>query len=331
MNKRLRVGILGAAHINKVAILDAAAGAPGFVPTAIASRSLDKAQAYAAEHGIAHAFGDYHAAIASHDVDAIYIPLPNSQHVEWSIAALEAGKPVLCEKPLAMNADEARTLRDTVDRTGGVFVEAFHYRYHTFIRRIKQLIDAGAIGDLKSLSIIGHVPGARMKADNIRRNAALGGGVTMDLGVYAIDAMRYLVGETPRVVSAKAELSLPEIDGAMHAELAFPNGVTADFHVSHISPHPETESAISIVGSEGAIHATRPYLPHNSGELRLQTAKMELLEHADAMTTYMFQARAFIEHAARERIVETDVHSGIINMEIIDAVYRAAGLRPRGV
>lgn len=330
MSEPLRVGILGAAHINQVAIFDAAQRVTDFMPAAIASRSLAKAEAYAAQHGIPRAYGDYRAVIEATDIDAIYIPLPNSQHAEWSIAALDAGKAVLCEKPLAMNAVEAQQICDAVDRTKGIFVEAFHYRYHTFIRRIKQLLDDGAVGQVKRLSMTGQVPGARMASDNIRLNPALGGGVTMDLGVYAIDGLRYLTGETPRVVSAEPEISRPEIDGAIQVELEFPSGVAASFFVSHIAKVPQTESELEIIGTDGTLHASRAYLPHNNGVLRLKSARHEFEEKADTDTTYMFQARAFLEHARRRRPVETDARSGLVNMQVIDDVYRAAGLRPRG-
>ena len=142
----LRVGILGAARIAEPALVAPARAVDGLRVTTIASRTLSVAEDYAQKHGIARAVGSYDAVIADPEIDAVYIPLPNNLHMQWTIAALEAGKVVLCEKPLAMNAAEAQQICDAVERTGGVFVEAFHYRYHPFIHRIKALLRGGAIG-----------------------------------------------------------------------------------------------------------------------------------------------------------------------------------------
>lgn len=326
----LKLGILGVARIARPALIEPARIVTGLEVTAVASRTLSRAQDYASQHGIAHARGDYRAVIDDPQIDAVYIPLPNNLHAKWSIAALEAGKAVLCEKPLSMNTEEAQTICDAVNRTGGLFVEAFHYRFHPFIHRIKALLDDGAIGRVRHIEIRAQVPGALIPADNIRRKPELGGGAAMDLGIYCVDSLRFLMGEAPQVLSAEATLSDPNIDGTMAASLRFANGTTAILRASHIYPKPSLDSVLVLEGEGGRLTATKHFLPQLGAELVVENDAGVHHEAADKTPTYVYQARAFAELARRQTRPETDAQSGLENMKIIDALYRAAGLAPRG-
>ncbi|HTO40943.1 MAG TPA: Gfo/Idh/MocA family oxidoreductase, partial [Rhizomicrobium sp.] len=296
----------------------------------VASRTLARAQTYAAKHGIARAVGDYRAVIDDPRIDAVYIPLPNNLHAQWSIAALEAGKAVLCEKPLSMNQSEAAAILAAVERTSGIFVEAFHYRFHPFIQRIKALLTEGAIGRVRNIEVRAQVPGALIPADNIRRKPELGGGAAMDLGIYCIDTLRYLMDATPQVLSAEATLSDPQIDGTMAASLRFADGTTASLRASHIYPEPMLDSVLIVEGEAGRLTATKHFLPQLGAELVLETAQGQSRETADTTSTYSYQAAAFVEFARGSGVLTTDARSGLENMKVIDALYRAAGLSPRG-
>src|SRR5690606_16634605 len=148
------------------------------------------------------AYPTYESLLASPDVDAIYNPLPNALHGPWTIRALEAGKHVLCEKPLASNADEAVRMAEVAARTGKRLVEAFHWRYHPLAERMRQIVASGELGRLREVSSYFCVP--LVLPRDIRFDYALGGGATMDLGCYAIHQMRHLVGGEPEVVRARA-------------------------------------------------------------------------------------------------------------------------------
>src|SRR5436190_18142703 len=152
MADKIRWGILSTANIGKARVIPAMQQTNNGKVVAVASRTLEKAQAFAAELNIPITYGSYEELIASPEVDAIYIPVPNSEHVPWSILCAEAGKPTLCEKPLARNAVEAQRIVDTFAEKGVLFAEAFMYRFHPQTVRVKEMVDSGAIGDIKAIS-----------------------------------------------------------------------------------------------------------------------------------------------------------------------------------
>ena len=147
-----RIGLLGASKIARGAVIAPAANNPDFEIVAVGARDAARARAYADEHGIAHVTGSYAELVARDDVDVVYNALPPAGHAEWTIAALEAGKTVLCEKPFAMNAGEARSMTEAAARTGHLLIEAFHYRFHNVIRRAEALLKSGALGRITRAS-----------------------------------------------------------------------------------------------------------------------------------------------------------------------------------
>ncbi|MGB3811373.1 MAG: Gfo/Idh/MocA family oxidoreductase [Parvibaculum sp.] len=328
MTNPLRIGILGCAKINQVAIIDAARQVPEIALAGIASRDAAKAEAYAREHGIAHAYESYEALIADPTIEAIYNPLPNSMHLEWTSRALEAGKPVLCEKPIAANALEALEMAAAAKKAGLPLVEAFHYRYHPVAQRLTDIVRSGVLGKLEHIEAGFTIPGDRLKSDNIRFQRRLGGGATMDVGSYCINILRLASGEEPHVVKAKADLVAPDVDRAMNVEFVFPGGYSGNLQCS--LAHDEYKSWLTVRGQKGKLHIDGPFMPQRGHSLALTIGERTSAEILDITPTYVFQAREFVKVVREGLPIRTTVEDGVANMRVIDAVYRAAGMSPRG-
>lgn len=229
MKTAIRWGILGAANIAYRRVAPALQAARNGAVQAVASRSLEKAQAFAAERSIPQAYGSYEALLADPNIDAIYIPLPNSEHAPWALRCAEAGKAVLCEKPLARTADEARRMVDAFAARGLLLAEGFMYRFHPQTERVQQLVAEGAIGRLTAISA--SFTYTLRDADNIRADAALGGGALLDVGCYCVSLMRLLTGSEPVSGGALANFTADGVDDALAATLRFPGGALGHFDV----------------------------------------------------------------------------------------------------
>ena len=323
----LRIGILGAARIAPRAIISPARQLPGATITAIAARDTQKAQRFATQHQIPRIHSSYVDLIADPEIDAIYNPLPNSLHAEWSIRALEAGKHLLCEKPIASNAQEAATMADAATRTGKVLMEAFHYRYHPLITRLLAVLDSGEIGTIRHIETSMCIPLYRI--NDIRWRYDLAGGALMDVGCYTIHLLRTLAGSEPTVTGARAWLWSPNVDRAIKADFTFTSGVTGHIHCSMWSPT-LLKLGAKIVGEQGEITVRNPYLPPHYHRRSIRTAAGVRHEHVDNTPTYNYQLAAFIQAIHTRAPFPTDMTDAIANMRVIDAVYEAAGLTPRG-
>jgi D-xylose 1-dehydrogenase (NADP+, D-xylono-1,5-lactone-forming) len=228
MTGKIRWGILGTANIAYRRIVPAIQSSRNGVVTAVASRSLEKAQTFAAEKGIPTAHGSYEALLADPNIDAIYNPLPNSEHALWSIRAAEAGKPVLCEKPLASDAAEAGQIVDAFARHKLLLAEGFMYRFHPQTLKVKAMVESGAVGEVQQISA--SFTFALRSDENIRLSKALAGGGLMDVGCYPISLMRLLTGEEPSAVRALARIGqASEVDENLAGVLMFPSGVIGHF------------------------------------------------------------------------------------------------------
>lgn len=201
--KPLRIGILGAARIAPVAVIRPAQATGVAQVVAVAARDPERARAYAAEHAIPNVADDYAALIAHPEVDAIYNALPASRHADLTIAALEAGKPVLCEKPFAMTLAEAQRMVSVAEQRGLVLMEAFHYRFHPLFARVLEIVASGEIGDVRRLEAV-FSTSIEATATELRYDPTLGGGALMDLGTYCLHWVRTVVGAEPEVRAAKA-------------------------------------------------------------------------------------------------------------------------------
>jgi D-xylose 1-dehydrogenase (NADP+, D-xylono-1,5-lactone-forming) len=220
----VQIGILGAANIARH-FASAVNGSAKVNIVAIASRTLASAEAFAAKNAIPRAFGSYEALLADPDIEAIYNPLPNSLHAEWSIRALEAGKHVLCEKPIAVTAAEARAMFAAATRAGRLLLEAFPYRSQPQTHALADVIASGAIGRPRLIQAGFGFPLA--DPANIRLDPALGGGALLDAGSYAVSLIRLLAGEMPGRVSAMAQWTERGVDASLVANLEFASGLVA--------------------------------------------------------------------------------------------------------
>jgi D-xylose 1-dehydrogenase (NADP+, D-xylono-1,5-lactone-forming) len=253
----LRWGILSTANITDK-LLDSGTDQE-FV--AVSSRDGARAEAYAREKGIARAHGSYEALLADPDVDAIYVPLPNALHVEWAIRALEAGKHVLCEKPLTRRPEDVDRAFDVAEREGRVLAEAFMWRHHPQVSRARELLDGGTIGDLRIIRA--HFAFAAGNPDDIRLQAALDGGGLMDVGCYCVSGCRTLAGAEPERAFAELICSHPPtpdrrhgVDVSLSATLRFPGDVLAHFDCGLSYPG---GSLLAAVGTHGSFALTDPW------------------------------------------------------------------------
>jgi predicted dehydrogenase len=322
-----RIGTLGAARITPMALLRPAREVPGAAVVAVAARDRARAEAFAARHGIGRVHGSYEALIADPEVDAIYNPLPNSLHCEWSIRALEAGKHVLCEKPLASNAAEAERMVIAAAGSGRCLVEAFHYRYHPLARRMKEICDGGELGAIRHLEAHMCIPLAR--PGDIRYRLGLAGGATMDVGCYAINLLRFLAGAEPEVVRAEARLASPGVDRWMAADFRFADGRTARMTCALFSASLVRVSA-QVRGERGEMRVLNPYAPQFLHRLSVRTPERSYTERLRSAPTYTHQLQAFVQAARSDGTLPTEAGDGLANMHVIDAVYERAGLPRRG-
>jgi predicted dehydrogenase len=324
---RLRIGILGAARIAPMALVRPAREVAGVEVAAVAARDPERARRFAARHGIARVHESYERLLADRELDAVYNPLPNSHHCEWTIRALEAGKHVLCEKPLAANAAEAERMGQAAARSGRVLMEAFHWRYHPLAERLLAIIASGELGRVRHVEARFCVP--LLLPGDIRFRLALAGGATMDTGCYAVHVVRTLAGAEPEVVRAEARLASPRVDRWMEAELRFADGRSGRVECSLASLRLLAASA-RVVGETGELRVTNPIAPQLWHRVRVRTAGGWRSERVPGDASYTCQLRAFRAAVQEGAAFPTDAADGAANMRVIDAIYERAGLGRRG-
>jgi predicted dehydrogenase len=323
----LRIGVLGAARIVPIALVQPARQMPNVTIAAIAARDPERARLFATRQNIARVHDSYEELLTDPELDAVYIALPNGLHGRWTIAALEAGNHVLCEKPFTANADEAREVAVVARRTGLVAMEAFHYRYHALIHRMLEIISSGELGQVNRIETMFCVPMLALK--DIRWDLSLAGGALMDVGSYAIHLLRTLAGAEPAVVTAKAKVLKPSVDRLVHAELAFSDGRTGSVTASLLSARLLTASA-RVIGSIGVMHALNPIAPQYFHRLTVTSPQGRRVEKvARQPSTYAAQLQAFAAAVLQDAPYTTNVDDAIANMQVIDACYAAAGLPRR--
>lgn len=327
-NAPLRFGILGAARIAPNALLKPARIVPDVQVVAVAARDSSKANAFARAHNIPNVMPSYDALVNDPGIDAIYNPLPNALHYEWTIKALRAGKHVLCEKPLASNAREAQEMANVAAETGCVLMEAFHYRYHPLARRVTAILASGEIGTVRQIAADFFIP-LFLRPNDIRFQYALAGGAVMDTGCYCINLLRWLANAEPQIVSAQARKISPDVDRLMFAEMRFENGVTAKMGCS-LAAFPPVKISARVVGDAGELHISNPFVPQYYNGLRVETKQGTRRERVTREPTYNFQLRAFAAATRGEPTNLTDGRDGVKNMQAIDSVYEKAGMKKRG-
>jgi predicted dehydrogenase len=322
----VRIGILGAARIAPTAVLRPAREEVFARVVAVAARDGARAARFAHEQAIATVHLGYEALLADPRVEAIYNPLPNALHARWTLAALAAGKHVLCEKPFASNAAEGRTVAEAAGRSGRVVAEAFHYRYHPLAARVREIVQSGELGALCRVEAAVCFP--LPFYSDIRYQYALGGGATMDAGCYAVHLAR-LVGGEPKVSSARAWLAKPAVDRAMRAELEFASGATGQINCSMWSARLLAMS-LQVVGERGELRVFNPLAPHVFHRMTVRAAGKKRVERFPRRSTYAYQLEAFCRAIREGTPVLTPPEDSVANLEVIDQIYRAAGLPLRG-
>jgi predicted dehydrogenase len=327
--RALSLGLLAAARITTAAVVVPARLVDGVELTAVGARDLERARAAAEEWDVPVAFGSYAELIGSPDVDAVYIATPAALHERWTIAALEAGKDVLCEKPLASNAVEARRMVDAAVAADRLLMEAFHWRYHPFVAQMRIVLDSGRLGTIERLDASFDLPDGHIPRSDIRFELALGGGALMDLGCYCVQWVRWAVGEEPAVASATADCPVADVDGRLVAELVFPSGPTARISCSMIGPEAAPDVHLHVAGSSGRMLVTNPLAPQYGGRIVVETADGTDELPVDPSTTYEHQLRAFRDAVRTGVAPPTSGIDSIANMVLIDEIYIAAGLSPR--
>jgi predicted dehydrogenase len=318
-----RIGLLGASKIAPPAVIAPAKTNPDFEVVAVGARDPVRARAYADEHGIPHVAGSYADLVARDDVDVVYNALPPAGHLEWTIAALEAGKAVLCEKPFAMNADEARRMTEAATATGRLLLEAFHYRHHAVIRQAEALLRSGALGRI-SRATAEFKGTIRRTPDELRWRAELGGGGLMDLGCYPVHTLRTLIGEEPQVASATGRFE-DGVDVEMAAHFVFPGGVEADMACAMVAPG--FTAPLRVEGERGRLEIIN-YLAPQIGCRFTTTIDGKTETHPTAgPSTYEAQLIHLAEVLDGKTAPLTGGADAVANMTAIDAIYAAAGRR----
>jgi predicted dehydrogenase len=325
----LRIGTLGAARIAPPALVRPARQVDGVQVAAVAARDRSRAQEFASKHGIPQVHDDYDSLIADPAIDAIYNPLPNGLHAEWTEKALRAGKHVLCEKPFTANAAEAERVAAVANETGLVVMEAFHYRYHPVAEQLRTIVRSGELGELRRISTSMCIP--LPMPNDIRYDYALAGGAGMDVGCYATHMNRLVAGAEPRVVRAEAKLARPNVDRWLRAELRYSDGLSGSMTCALFSAT-LLSIRIKVSGDDGALNLFNPTGPQFGYRMTVKTGGRKRRVKVDGAKTptYVYQLTAFRDAVRDGKPVLTPPEDSIANMRVIDAIYEAAGLPVRG-
>jgi xylose dehydrogenase (NAD/NADP) len=311
-----RWGILSTARIN-LQVLEAAQQSVDVEFAAIASRDGTRAEAYARQHGLERAYGSYEELLADPDLDAVYISLPNSLHVEWAMRALEAGKNVLCEKPLSRRTADVAALFDTAERHGLLCMEAFMWRHNPQTKRLSALVADGAIGELRFVRAAFSFP--LTASGNVRMVADLDGGALMDVGCYCVSGLRLLAGE-PRYVTAREVHAPTAVDIRFAATLEFERDVLAQFDAAFDLPD---RSELEAIGSEGSISARDPWHCRTPGLTLRRGERSEQIEieRANSYRLELENLSAAIRGQADPLLGRADA---LGQARTIESLYRAA-------
>lgn len=320
--QKLRWGILSSAKIGREKVIPAIQSSLHGEVVAIASRTQESADLAAKELGIQHAYGSYEALLADPTIDAIYNPLPNHLHVSWSIKAIEAGKHVLCEKPLGLDSADVQKLIDVAKQHPKVHVmEAFMYRFHPQWKLVKQLVRDGKIGQVRSIH--SHFSYNNHDADNIRNVVDWGGGALMDIGCYCISLSRFIYDEEPlRVLGQITPYAGYDVDCFVSGLMEFADG-SATFSASTKS---EPGQYVNIHGEHGSIFMPLPYSPQPANSTSVMLKRNDVHEEfvQEPSDQYRIMADEFAQSVFAKAHVPTPLSDALANMKIIDAIFASA-------
>ena len=324
---RVRWGVISTANIGRVAVNPAIQASSNGTLVAVASRDGSVARRFAEAHGIPGSYGAYEALLEDPEIDAVYIPLPNSLHLEWTLKAVEAGKHVLCEKPLALDAEQCRDMAAAADENGVKLMEAFMYRFHPRTARVIELIREGAVGQLRTVRSAFSF--RLTNPDNIRLDPELGGGSLMDVGCYCVNVTRTLMGTEPVEVQAAANWASTGVDSEMAAILRFDDGAMGHFDCALTTQRREFYQAS---GTEGTLAVEAAFLP-GKGQVAIaeDRGREGAVEHpVPGADEYQLMVEHFAGCVLSGDAVRYDALEAARNMAVIEALYESArgGGRP---
>jgi D-xylose 1-dehydrogenase (NADP+, D-xylono-1,5-lactone-forming) len=319
--RKLRWGVVGTANIGRAAVIPALQRSNNGELLAVASREEERARVFAEKQNIPRAYGRYEALLAAEDIEAVYIPLPNSLHREWTIKAAAAGKHILCEKPLALNAAECADMDAAAQHHGVRLMEAFMYRFHPQTEKVLELVQAGAIGEPKLIDAV--FTFRLTNPANIRLRPELGGGSLMDVGCYCVNISRTLAHAEPVEVQAYANWGKSGVDEEMAGTLRFANGLLAQFSCGLTL---ERRELYQVAGTEGHIDVPSAFLPgikdttiyEHHGR---QSSKAHTVPGVDE---YQLMVEHFADCVLHDKPFRYPPGEAAANMGVIEALYRSA-------
>jgi predicted dehydrogenase len=327
----IRIGLLGTAKVAEYGLVKASANTAGVTLVAVAARDGGKAAHYAGKHGIAASYAGYQTLLDQPDIDAVYLPLANHVHEEWAIKALQAGKHVLCEKPLAPNTESAQRIRQEAAKHQLVIWEGFAFRHHPFWQRVLSLLPE--LGKVTHIAANYCMP-IPDKSWNVY-NYDYAGGSMMDTGCYTVCMARQIaqhvingdLGAEPNVTSATALLLKADahIDRAMQANLDWGGGMTGAIH-SSIWSRSLVKISLHVEGEHGSLHAYNPILPWFWNRITLTKDGKKRREKISGGTTFEYQLEDFARAVKSGSSPDDTLDDAVKNMRVIDEIYRQAGL-----
>jgi predicted dehydrogenase len=319
--KKIRWGVLSTAHIGRTKVIPALQSSNHNQLIAISSRQLETARKTAHELGITRAYASYEELLEDPEINAIYNPLPNHLHVDWSIKALEAGKHVLCEKPLGLDAKDAKRLLEATNaHTELKVMEAFMYRFHPQWSQVKNLVRQGRIGKLRHVH--SHFSYNNRDSNNIRNLKSMGGGALLDVGCYCISSARWLFEAEPiRVFGQFFPFEGQEVDCLVTAMMEFEQGLTSFTVSTKIEPYQMLEAS----GEAGGIYLSMPFTPTADAitQIQLKQSSTHTSITVPAANQYTLMVDSFALSIIHNQPVTTPLTDAIANMKIIDAIFQS--------
>ena len=319
-SRKLRWGILSTANIGRAEVIPAIQSSKNGYVAAVASRDAQKSADFASKLGIPGSYGSYEALLADPDIDAVYIPLPNSLHYEWTIKAAQAGKHILCEKPLALTAVQCLEMEVAAKECGVLLMEAFMYRFHPRTEKLIELVHAGEVGPLRMIQ--SSFTFKLSRPENIRLNFELGGGSLMDVGCYCVNMSRTLVSEEPEAVQASAIWTSSGVDEQLVGSLRFSHGLIAQFDCALTLARREFCIA---AGTNGYFDVPKTFRPSNEGSTlhKFQDNK-EVQYQFSGCDEYQIMVDHFAECVLEHKPLRYSAVEAAKNMRVIELLYQSA-------
>ncbi len=328
MARQIRWGVLGNAKIARVCVIPAIEKSRNGLVHALATRSADSAKQVVTKHSIQHLYSSYDALLADPEIDVVYVPLPNHLHHPWTLRALEAGKHVLCEKPLACNEREAKEMADAAMEAGLVLMEGFMYRFHPRSQQIKQMIADGFIGTpclVRSSFCYRMSEELLTSGEEARLKPLMGGGALLDTGCYSVSLARWLLDTEPTQLQAEAVYHPSGVDVHFVGLLRFPNGSLATLEASFISALQQT---YAIVGSDGAIElphdAFIPWEKDTVFTFRNKDQEVGQTRVTRAADEYQLMVEHFADAVLGKDVPAFSPQESVRNMHVLDGLAEAA-------